>query len=73
MIGGAEQRHSELRSEKPWRSDEGPGFNSRHLHPDKPLVTSVTSGFCHELLVRHVLPALLRRTQWGSDDNATTE
>ena len=26
------ERHSELRSEKPWQSDEGPGFDSRHLH-----------------------------------------
>ena len=22
----------ELRTEKPWRGDEGPGFNSRRLH-----------------------------------------
>jgi len=32
-IGGAEQRHSGLRSEKPWFCVEGRGFDSRHLHP----------------------------------------
>src|SRR3954468_512349 len=31
-IGGAEQRRSELRSEKPWSYVEGRGFDSRHLH-----------------------------------------
>lgn len=37
----------ELRTEKPWRNNEGPGFKSRQLHNMRVAQVSNNLGFSH--------------------------